>query len=56
MAFLVKSDSRSARGLKFALLALLALPVAGCLVFEQLGWSFSGPTFSHKSHVEGQEL
>lgn len=37
-------------------LALLALSASGCLVMDQLGWMSSGPAFSHKLHVEGEEL
>ncbi len=55
MAILVRPN-RFERGLRFALPVLLAISVAGCLVLDQLGWSFGGPTFSHKTHVEGEEL
>jgi len=55
MAFLVQPDG-SRRGLRFALFLLLALSASGCLVLEQLGWGLGEPTFSHKRHVEGEEL
>ena len=55
MAILVQSD-RMRRGFKVALPVALALSLAGCLVFEQMGWLDSGPTFSHRRHVEGEEL
>ena len=53
MALLMRSNG-SRRSLKYAIPALLL--ASGCLVLDQLGWSFSGPTFSHKLHVEAEEL
>ncbi len=55
MAILVRSD-RSRRVSRRALPILLAALASGCLVLDQLGWIDSGPTFSHKTHVEGEEL
>ena len=55
MAFLVQpSGARPSLGR--VLLALMVLSVPGCLVLEQFGWRDIGPTFSHVTHVEGEEL
>lgn len=55
MAILVRPQG-SRRVLKRALLPLMALAGSGCLVLEQIGWDFSGPSFSHETHVVGEEM
>lgn len=55
MAILVNSE-RTRRVVKTALLATMALSASGCLVLEQLGWDLGAPTFSHRIHVEAEEL
>ncbi|HED65891.1 MAG TPA: hypothetical protein ENJ09_10095 [Planctomycetes bacterium] len=55
MAILVRTGGKR-RVASRLLLALMALSSAGCLVFDQLGWGPSHPTFSHRFHVADQEL
>ena len=53
---ILKQNLGSSKGRNWAVLALLALTASGCLVMDQLGWLPAEKGFSHRLHVEEEEL